>query len=74
MTRRPQSPRDAAEAVFQKTAAPPRAADPRPAALPGVKETVSLRIDQEVLHRFQEDGPGWQERINAALRKAVDLA
>jgi hypothetical protein len=22
---------------------------------------------------FQEDGPGWQERINAALRKAAGL-
>jgi uncharacterized protein (DUF4415 family) len=26
-----------------------------------------------VLDRFQEDGPGWQDRINAALRKAVGL-
>jgi uncharacterized protein (DUF4415 family) len=24
-----------------------------------------------VLDFFQEDGPGWQERINAALRKAA---
>jgi uncharacterized protein (DUF4415 family) len=34
---------------------------------------VTLRIDREVLERFQADGPGWQERINAALRKAVGL-
>jgi uncharacterized protein (DUF4415 family) len=40
-------------------------------ALPGVKEMVSLRIDRDVLDFFQEDGPGWQERINAALRKAA---
>jgi len=38
--------------------------------LPGAKETVSLRIDCDVLDFFQEDGPGWQDRINAALRKA----
>jgi uncharacterized protein (DUF4415 family) len=43
----------------------------KPAALPGVKELVSLRIDQDVLEHFQEDGPGWQDRINDALRKAA---
>ncbi len=42
-----------------------------PPAIPGVKETVSLRIDRDVLDVFQADGPGWQDRINAALRKAV---
>jgi len=41
------------------------------ASMPGVKETVSLRIDRDVLDFFQADGPGWQERINAALRKAA---
>jgi uncharacterized protein (DUF4415 family) len=40
-------------------------------SLPGVKEMVSLRIDRDVLDHFQEDGPGWQERINTALRKAA---
>jgi len=44
---------------------------PRKTALPNVKELVSLRIDQDVLEHFQEGGPGWQERINDALRKAV---
>ena len=43
----------------------------KPPALPGVKETVSLRIDRDVLDFFQEEGPGWQDRINAALRKAA---
>ena len=42
-------------------------------ALPGVKEMVSLRIDRDVLDHFQADGPGWQDRINAALRKAAGL-
>ncbi len=41
------------------------------AAIPGVKEQVSLRIDRDVLDFFQGDGPGWQERINQALRKAA---
>jgi uncharacterized protein (DUF4415 family) len=36
-----------------------------------VKETVTLRIDQDVLEFFQEAGPGWQDRINAAQRKAA---
>jgi len=32
---------------------------------------VSLRIDKDVLEHFQEDGPGWQERLNEALRRAI---
>jgi uncharacterized protein (DUF4415 family) len=32
---------------------------------------VSLRIDSDVLAFFQEQGPGWQERINDVLRKAA---
>ncbi len=44
---------------------------PKTPAVPGAKEMVSLRIDRDVLDFFQEDGPGWQERINAALRKAT---
>jgi uncharacterized protein (DUF4415 family) len=35
------------------------------------KQLVSLRIDSEVLDRFRAGGPGWQSRINEALRKAV---
>jgi uncharacterized protein (DUF4415 family) len=36
-----------------------------------VKELVSLRIDHDVLEYFREGGPGWQDRINDALRKAA---
>jgi uncharacterized protein (DUF4415 family) len=39
--------------------------------LPHVKHTVTLRIDQDVLDYFQQDGIGWQDRINAALRKVA---
>jgi uncharacterized protein (DUF4415 family) len=34
---------------------------------------VTLRIDQDVLAHFQDEGPGWQDRLNAALRKAAGL-
>ena len=37
------------------------------------KRLVSLRIDKAVLERFRADGPGWQSRINEALRKAAGL-
>jgi uncharacterized protein (DUF4415 family) len=60
--------RAAAEAVFK----------PKPAervveasALPNARELVSLRIDRDVLDHFRDAGPGWQDRINAALRKLV---
>ncbi|MES5100696.1 BrnA antitoxin family protein [Agrobacterium sp. BA1120] len=65
--RRPLDPRDAAEALF---AAPKKAAAPavEKRAIPTTKELVSLKIDSDVLAYFQEDGPGWQERINDCLR------
>ena len=37
------------------------------------KRQVTLRLDPDVLDRFREGGPGWQGRINAALRKAAGL-
>jgi uncharacterized protein (DUF4415 family) len=40
-------------------------------ALPNTKELVSLKIDSDVLAFFQEDGPGWQDRINDTLRAAM---
>ena len=55
-------------------AAPEGAVLEQPAAapsVPGAKEMVSLRIDRDVLDFFQADGPGWQDRINEALRKAA---
>lgn len=36
------------------------------------KELVSLRIDSDVLQRFRAGGPGWQTRINEALRRAAE--
>ena len=72
--RRPRTLNDArteAEAVFKKATAKAVEPPPKQAMLPGVKELVSLRIDQEVLEHFQQGGAGWQDRINDALRKAA---
>jgi len=70
--RRAQSAIERAEAVF-KPAPPKSEPAPRAAAIPTGKEMVSLRLDKDVLEKFQEDGPGWQDRINAVLRKAAGL-
>ncbi len=37
------------------------------------KEAVNIRLDPEVLAHFRATGPGWQSRINEALRKAAGL-
>ena len=71
--RRPADPLKAAEAVFRPAPPPlPENAAPKN-AVPTGREQVTLRIDRDVLEHFQEDGPGWQDRINAALRKAAGL-
>ncbi len=72
--RRPRTLNDArteAEAAFKKATTKVAEAPPKTTAVPGVKELVSLRIDQDVLEHFQQGGPGWQDRINEALRKAA---
>jgi len=33
------------------------------------KEQVAIRFDREVLEAFRAGGPGWQTRMNAALRE-----
>ncbi|HEX4293947.1 MAG TPA: BrnA antitoxin family protein, partial [Rhizomicrobium sp.] len=35
------------------------------------KVQITLRLDEEVVNSFKEDGPGWQGRINAELKKTV---
>lgn len=65
----------AAEAVFKP--APPAVAKPLPVqkktGVPVSKELVSIKLDSDLIAHFQEDGPGWQERINDALRKAAGI-
>ncbi len=34
----------------------------------GTKEQVAIRFDHDVLTAFRAAGPGWQTRMNAALR------
>lgn len=71
--RRPTSAIERAEAAFKTATTKPEAAKPARSTIPTGKELVSIRIDRDVLAYFQDDGPGWQERINDALRKAADL-
>ncbi len=41
---------------------------------PGSTKTqVSLRLDKEVIAAFRAQGPGWQSRMNEALRKAAGV-
>jgi uncharacterized protein (DUF4415 family) len=64
---------DAAEALFKPAKKTPAAAAER-RTVPVATATISVRIDGDVLAFIQEDGPGWQDRINATLRKAMDAS
>ncbi|WP_375449821.1 BrnA antitoxin family protein [uncultured Devosia sp.] len=72
-TRRTGSALDQAEAAFRAATSAPEPKVVQTATPPRGKEMVSLRLDREVLEHFQDEGPGWQERINAALRAAAGL-
>lgn len=37
------------------------------------KQLVSLRLDGDLLAKLREQGPGWQTRVNDALRRVVGL-
>ena len=73
MARGPQAPdaRARAEQAFKAATAKKAELPAQAPAVPGAREQVTLRIDRDVLDFFQADGPGWQERINEALRKAA---
>lgn len=43
----------------------------RPPLGAAAKQQVTLRLDADVLAKFRDGGPGWQGRINAALKEAV---
>ncbi|SRR5712691_7848612 len=38
------------------------------------KQLVSLRLDRDVIAHFRARGPGWQRRLNEALRRVARLA
>ena len=63
--------RSTAEAAFKAVTTKKPEAPVTSVAVPGVREQVTLRIDQDVLEHFRAGGPGWQDRINEALRKAA---
>ena len=69
--RRRSDPLKTAEAAFRKATLKPIEEPLKAPSIPSVKETVTIRIDQDDLACFQEDGPGWQDRTNAALREAA---
>lgn len=54
-----------AEAMQKKTAGRPKSANP--------KVAVSMRLDRDVIEAFKKGGPGWQTRMNEALRAAAQL-
>ena len=56
-------------AAFPRTVARLRGRQKAP-----TKRQVTLRLDREVLSHFQSEGPGWQSRINAALRRVIGKA
>ncbi len=55
-----------AEEMRKNVGGRPKSANP--------KVAVSLRLDQEVVARFKASGPGWQTRMNIALREAAGLS
>lgn len=56
-------------AAFPKTLAKLRGPQRAPTKVP-----VSLRLSQEVVDHFKSEGPGWQSRIDDALRDVIKKA
>jgi hypothetical protein len=64
-------------------APPPTTPDPDFAEVPGhpadalpymrlpLKKAIKLRIDEDIIAKFRATGPGWQTRMNHALRVAA---
>jgi uncharacterized protein (DUF4415 family) len=38
------------------------------------KQSVTIRLDQDVIAHYRGGGPGWQTRINDALRRVAHLS
>jgi uncharacterized protein (DUF4415 family) len=45
----------------------PRSRGGRPAG--STKRAISIRLDADVIEKFKATGPGWQSRINEALKR-----
>ncbi len=59
-----------AEALPDLAAAIRRRGRPK---LENPKEAIKLRLDTNILASYRHEGPGWQTKINADLRKARKL-
>jgi uncharacterized protein (DUF4415 family) len=62
--------RPASELPPHILAAFPRTRGPQKAS---TKVPVSIRLSPEVIEHFKAGGPGWQSRIDDALKKAVGV-
>jgi uncharacterized protein (DUF4415 family) len=62
--------RPAIEVVPEIVAAYRRRRGPQKAP---TKQLVSIRLDRDVVAHFRKPGPGWQQRVNEALRKVARL-
>ena len=62
--------RPASELPPHILAAFPRTRGPQKAS---TKVPISIRLSPEVIEHFKAGGPGWQSRIDDALRKAVGV-
>jgi uncharacterized protein (DUF4415 family) len=40
---------------------------------PNAKKSLTLRLDPDVIEGWRNSGPGWQSRMNAALREALGV-
>lgn len=36
------------------------------------KERITIRLDADIVEHFRATGPGWQARLNEALKKTID--
>ncbi|HQY09925.1 MAG: BrnA antitoxin family protein [Burkholderiales bacterium] len=69
--REPYDPNDSAAVAAYWSAATVKRAPGRPPV--AVKRpTLNMRVDADVLAAFKATGPGWQTRIHALLREAVE--
>lgn len=54
---------EAAEQMLKRRGRPPKVA---------AKEAINIRLSPEVLEYFRAQGPGWQTRIDQALKEWVE--
>ncbi|SFG17402.1 Uncharacterized conserved protein, DUF4415 family [Novosphingobium sp. CF614] len=63
-------PIEEAPEILRAAFAQPRGR-PKGSTKAAAKQSISLRLDPDVLAYFRATGPGWQSRINEVLRKAM---